>query len=136
MEAELFKWKDWDVLDDGVWQFLNVELVTHIDEFVPGTKFDYAVISVAENFLVLANNSKKYRYKLHFKVGDPIIEDSNVGFNDCRCQKCNSTIGWLGELSEPPPCSSCGHVSDYSETEQKIKEVREKLLADFEKETK
>lgn len=79
MESELFKWKDWDILDDGVWQFMNVELTAHIDEFEPGTRFNYAVISVAEGFLLLTSNGTTHKYKLHFKIGDPIIGEEGNG---------------------------------------------------------
>jgi hypothetical protein len=49
-------------------------------------------------------------------------------FNDCRCQKCNTQIGWLGELSDPPPCPNCGHKGDYSDTKKKIDEARNALF--------
>lgn len=53
-------------------------------------------------------------------------------FNDCRCQKCNTKIDWLGELTDPPPCKKCGHTSDYGETERKLEEVHKKLLRKIE----
>lgn len=55
-------------------------------------------------------------------------------FNDCRCQKCDAKIGWLGELSNPPPCPECGYVSDYSDVEKGLAEAREQLLREIDRE--
>ena len=36
------------------------------------------------------------------------------GFNDCRCVKCDTRIGWFGKLSDPVPCDKCGHINTYN----------------------
>lgn len=54
--------------------------------------------------------------------------------NDGRCAKCNTRMGWPGELRDKPACPKCGHkpdaaeLAEMEETEKQMAAMEEKIL--------
>lgn len=73
MENDLFTYEDWDILDDASrLMFMTVELVCQIGQFEAGTHFDTAVIDHENGTLTLATGGVEHKFKLHYRVGEPI----------------------------------------------------------------
>ena len=53
MERKLFTWKNWDMWDDRVLEYLDVTLVKQIGNFPPGTHFDRALLDYEHGVLQL-----------------------------------------------------------------------------------
>jgi NAD-dependent SIR2 family protein deacetylase len=47
-----------------------------------------------------------------------------TAFNDCRCARCDAKVGWLGELSNPPPCPECDYINNYSDVAEELEKAR------------
>lgn len=56
MERTLFTWGEWDECDFLCNQYYDVELIKQVGPFVPGTKFDIAVVDYDNGILQLINS--------------------------------------------------------------------------------
>ena len=52
-----------------------------------------------------------------------------MGCYDATCPDCGAHIGWMGELTDKPPCPQCGKTWD----QEKLKKLEAKIDAEIEK---
>jgi uncharacterized protein (DUF983 family) len=54
--------------------------------------------------------------------------------NDATCPKCGKRFGWVGELTDKPPCPRCGHEDDPEELDRVQKlldETEARMMKEF-----
>ena len=73
MESELFDFEEQNPIDELMWQFYQVTLKVPIDEFPVGTIFEFVTVDYENGVLELWLNGSNHKYKLHLKVGEPIL---------------------------------------------------------------
>lgn len=72
MESTLFSWDDFYTIDANIDQFVKVELVVGIGEFLAGERFDCAAINYADGVLELMRGSDKWKFRLGLQVGEQL----------------------------------------------------------------
>lgn len=78
MEKELFKWKDWDLMDTLVISFYDCTLIKQIGKFPPGSWFSVITMDYSEGKISLYledDLGTSILYKLNLSIGDELTED-------------------------------------------------------------
>lgn len=68
MESKLFYWEDWDIIDDFIYQFYDIELKVDIGKFKKLSRFDIAVINFAKMCLILHKGDEEYKFSIDFSI--------------------------------------------------------------------
>jgi hypothetical protein len=73
MEKQLFDWFEWDVIDDGVFQFYNCT-VKNIPDYKPGTKISTIVMNYQNGTMTFmdehSQEMKKFNLQFLVSVSD------------------------------------------------------------------
>jgi hypothetical protein len=70
VERELFNWENWDLLDTGVFQFMDITLVKDIGRLKKGERYAQAVLSFQEGTLEIYDGKNWLidRFKLSLEI--------------------------------------------------------------------
>lgn len=73
MERELFTWKDWDVVEEGISVFEDCILLVAIGEHPVGEKIDMIVINSEKGVIFIYKNkvmNDPDAFNIHYRIGN------------------------------------------------------------------
>jgi len=78
VEGKFFDWQDWDVLDDGMYQYYTVELKQDIGIFHKGEQFDVGIVDYQHGVLTLQRGKNAWKFHLRLEIGDAIRDETSA----------------------------------------------------------
>ncbi|MEA1999817.1 MAG: hypothetical protein U9N61_10930 [Euryarchaeota archaeon] len=72
METELFTWGEWGMVSEHMIMFMDCDLVDDMGSLKEGEHFDTIIIDLENGTIKFAYQDDRFKYKLHYKVGEEI----------------------------------------------------------------
>lgn len=72
LESSLFDWEDWDIIEDGVYNFAGVMLKVDVGDYPAGHTFSHAVFDMQKSTVTFYDNpdsEEGHTYELIVSIG-------------------------------------------------------------------